>query len=417
MRHAPRYVSYAVEIIDIYGGEIPLTGFLKSYFAAHKKFGSRDRKYITHLCYCFYRLGKYANLVSREEAIRIGLFLCNKKSSEWVVLFDENWLNHWELNSIQKLCFIQSLYPSFFTSSIFPFVHLLSKDIDPENFAASFLMQPDLFLRIRPGKLNKVKNALNKAGIAFHSLADTSLSFSNSTKLVDIIELDKDAVVQDYSSQRVGEMMKKVEGERRKAESSLLPSTQNHQPKTISVWDCCAASGGKSILANDIFANIKLTVSDIRPSILHNLKTRFENAGVNHYHSFVIDLSKKSQASIPLKDVGFDLILCDAPCTGSGTWSRTPEQLYFFDEKKILGFQKLQENIVSSVIPFLKQGGFLLYITCSVFENENEHMVDFIQANSHLLLIDQLVIKGDEFKADSMFVALFRRLDVEKKNL
>jgi 16S rRNA (cytosine967-C5)-methyltransferase len=51
----------------------------------------------------------------------------------------------------------------------------------------------------------------------------------------------------------------------------------------------------------------------------------------------------------------FELIICDAPCTGSGTWSRTPEQLYFFDEKKIEQYALLQKKIVSTIIPRLKE--------------------------------------------------------------
>jgi len=52
------------------------------------------------------------------------------------------------------------------------------------------------------------------------------------------------------------------------------------------VWDCCAASGGKSILAKDVFGNITLTVSDIRKSILHNLRKRFSEAGIEKLSFF-----------------------------------------------------------------------------------------------------------------------------------
>jgi 16S rRNA (cytosine967-C5)-methyltransferase len=113
-------------------------------------------------------------------------------------------------------------------------------------------------------------------------------------------------------------------------------------------------------------------------------------------------------AQAPLKQQQkFDLIVCDAPCSGSGTWSRTPEQLYFFDENKIEYYPGLQKKIVSNVVKNLQAGGFLVYITCSVFKNENEEVVKFIQEQLSLQLINMEYLKGYDQKADSLFTALF----------
>ena len=98
---------------------------------------------------------------------------------------------------------------------------------------------------------------------------------------------------------------------------------------------------------------------------------------------------------------------CDAPCSGSGTWGRTPEQLYFFNEAQIISYAKLQANILQNVIPALKKGGHLLYITCSVFQAENEAIVKLIQEEQGLTLIKAELLKGYEEKGDTMFAALF----------
>jgi 16S rRNA (cytosine967-C5)-methyltransferase len=174
------------------------------------------------------------------------------------------------------------------------------------------------------------------------------------------------------------------------------------------VWDCCAGSGGKSILAVDVLKDIDLTVSDIRPSIITNLKRRFEEAAIKNYTAVIADLTNL-KSEIPRQK--FDLIICDAPCTGSGTWSRTPEQLYFFDKEKIAYYSNLQKKIVTNTIPHLAKDGFFLYITCSVFKKENEEVVEFIQNNSKLQLVKQEVLTGYDKKADTMFTTLIKKAD------
>jgi 16S rRNA (cytosine967-C5)-methyltransferase len=153
--------------------------------------------------------------------------------------------------------------------------------------------------------------------------------------------------------------------------------------------------------------NIRLTVSDTRKNILENLKKRFTKAGIKNYHSFVSDLSiSRPQQSILEKQ---DLIIADVPCSGSGTWARTPEQLYFFTKKKIDDYAILQQKIVSNAIKVLNENGYLLYITCSVFKKENEDNMDFIQKNLNLQLIKSEYLQGDQMQADTLFAALFKK--------
>ncbi|MCK7557324.1 hypothetical protein MKQ70_20890 [Chitinophaga sedimenti] len=89
-------------------------------------------------------------------------------------------------------------------------------------------------------------------------------------------------------------------------------------------WDCCAASGGKSILLKDIQPNVELLVSDVRTSILENLQRRFKEAGIKNFHAKVLDLSDDNVDQI-LPRNQFDNILLDAPCSGSGTWDAHPK--------------------------------------------------------------------------------------------
>jgi 16S rRNA (cytosine967-C5)-methyltransferase len=394
MKYAENYIRSSIAIIGLYQGDIPLSVFLKNHFSANKKFGSKDRKYITQLCYNYFRLAPVIRNEDLATGIKIALFLCNDSIGEWASLFDEYWQQNWSEKLVDRVAFIQSKYASITSLSIFPFNHLLSKDINHHLFSLSHCIQPDLYIRVRPAKKEKVLNSLKEANILFEIVENNTIRLLNGTKLETIVAVDEDIVIQDLSSQRVGAMLEKIK-------------TVN-SANGFSVWDCCAASGGKSILANDIFENIQLTVSDIRQSILHNLHSRLNRAGVNPLNSFLIDLSRPIDFNKSINKNQFDLVICDAPCSGSGTWSRTPEQLSFFDDKKVEAFQQLQQQILTNIVPSIKKGGYLLYITCSVFEKENELVAQFIATNLGAQLVEQKIIEGYTQKADTMFAALFQ---------
>jgi len=388
------YLNSAREILDQYGEEKvglqsrqPFSSFLKKYFAQHKKHGSNDRKQISHLCYCFFRLGKLSPDLSVEEKILAGLFLCSNKPNNILSELKPEWNAQVEQSAKEKLL---TLDHSLRIDEIFPWRKELSNGIEYGQFCESFFIQPDLFLRLRPGSESIVKEKLLASGISFSQMNSACLRLPNNSKVENFIALDKEAVVQDYSSQQIKEYLK-IAGENLRS--------------PMSVWDCCAASGGKSLLLYDTNQKISLTVSDIRESILANLKKRFENAGIKKYKEFIAELAKPFSSQKL-----FDLIVCDAPCTGSGTWSRTPEQLYFFNEKKIEEYSSLQKKIVSNITPSLKQNGHLLYVTCSVFKSENEEVVNYVRNELDLELTKMETLIGYDKKADTMFAALFKKV-------
>lgn len=400
-KFAASYFANAIKIIEEYSGDIPFHHFLKNYFSQNRKFGSKDRKYISSLCYSFFRTGHAIENISIEDKLKTAFFLCCDQDHPLKIIYHESWIEKWNESITQKIDFIKSIHPSFHEEKIFTLKDELSSGIDHLSFSLSHLIQPLLFLRIRPGKKQYVLNNLDTNNISYKIFTENCIAFENATQLDKIVSINRDAVVQDYSSQRTGEFMEMMEVKSKKEKGKT------------EVWDCCAASGGKSILAYDTIKNISLTVSDIRPSILNNLKKRFTEAGIRNYTSFVADLSVNSQPLTvnriqPAVDRQlYSAIICDAPCSGSGTWGRTPEQLFFFDEKEISSFSSLQKKIAGNAISHLEHGGYFLYITCSVFKKENEDVAEYIKENFHLTLLKMEVLKGYEQRADTMFAALF----------
>lgn len=378
------HVNTAKTILKLFKGEMPLSAFLKTFFAREKKFGSSDRRTISAICYNYFRLGMSLKEKSIEEKIVTSLFLLTGTPND--VLQNER--SQWNENVSQPLTKKIEL-ATFDTENVFPFNGELSPSVDVKKFNASFLIQPDVFIRIRPGKHDAVKKKLIDSAIVFKEVDGNCFAFANGTKLEDLIDLDREAIIQDFNSQKVG---------------AFFPATTLNK---LEVWDCCAASGGKSIMSYDLIQNIHLTVSDLRQTIIQNLHDRFKKAGIKDYNYFVADVTEPTNLQSSLGSTSFDLVICDAPCSGSGTWSRTPEQLLFFKKEALMRYSNLQKNIVLNAIPYVKKGGYFLYITCSVFQKENEEVVEFIQHQTNLQLIKMELLEGYEQKADSMFAALF----------
>lgn len=380
------YLQMSLSLIERYDGAMPLAAFLKQYFAQHKKHGSRDRKLISHLCYTYYRLGK-ASSTDKLQRLLVALFLCENADSQWRVCLPDEWQQLMQASLVDKLAYLQKEQLPIIAAYIFPWINDISAGIDQEAFVWQHLQQPDLFLRVRPGRMKKVVETLNTNTIAFEAEGNC-LRVANGTKIDQLLTINKDVVVQDRSSQQV---------------ANLFSYFQEAAVKKV--WDCCAASGGKSILLMDTLPGIQLSVSDIRATILHNLRQRFEEAGITKFQSFLADLSQP----LPVKQQ-YDAIICDVPCSGSGTWGRTPEQLSFFETTKINQYAQLQATIAGNAIPHLKQGGYLLYITCSVFAAENEMNVNKLAEQHSLKLVTQEVLTGYQHKADTMFAALLQKV-------
>ena len=380
------YITSAQSIVDAYKKGSPLSHQLKLFFQTDKKYGSRDRKSIAAICYHYFRtFYLLQSIESFEEKIIKATFLCEFEENELLKVLSP------ELNEFIGFDVKDKIeYLNIEAASLFNFNDQLTSFIDAEKFAVSFFSQPDVFIRIRPGKNIKVIEPLKKAAILFESIGENTIAIDNGTSVENCIQLNKDAVVQDLNSQRVLDFFAK----------------ERDKDKLENAWDCCAASGGKSILLYDICnGKVKLTVSDIRENILTNLQLRCKEAGINLQKKFVQDLSEKSGL---LLDEKFSIILCDVPCTGSGTWGRTPEQYFSFEENQIEAFVKKQKNIVINTISHLAKDAWFIYITCSVFKAENEDMVDFIQENFSCQLLEMKYLKGYENKADTMFVAYFK---------
>ena len=383
------YLDTASFLLAQYSGSEPFHLYLKSFFSDNKKYGSRDRRQITQLCYCWFRAGNALKYLDEKEQFKYALFLCSDEPNGLLEQLDAA-LNAEAGRTLDEKIRLADERIHFQLQQFFPWNRELSPEIEATLFDRSLLMQPHLYLRLRPAKEDKVKTTLRQHGIPFQEVTTNCLAVSNGAKVDTLLNIDSDAVVQDLNSQKVLDFLKE--------HYEVL--------KKFTAWDCCAASGGKSLLLHDTFSNAHITVSDVRDNILHNLRKRFQKAGIKNYRWFV----GNAATDAPPAHQKFDVILCDVPCSGSGTWSRTPEQLHYFKTDKIEAYAQLQKQIVQHASHYLKPGGLLLYSTCSVFKKENEDVVQSISETGTLRFLKSCYYKGYTEKADTLFAALFQTL-------
>jgi len=370
-------------ILAEFPADVQLSKFLPGFFRQNKQMGSTDRRVASRLVYNYFRLGQALTDQPAEERLLVAEFLCNTQTNSFLQHFKPEWAVTVGFGLEEKLEMVKAAYPNFNLQDIFPWNEQLSEGIDQAAFLRSYFIQPDLFIRVRKGFEQQVKATLNKAEITFKDEGYNCLTLPNGTKLEHLFPNQHWFEVQDYSSQQTARYFKPQRWE--------------------SWWDACAASGGKSLLLHEQEADLKLVVSDIRESILANLDERFRQAGLVKYQKKILDLTQNPD--FIMHDYAFDGIILDAPCTGSGTWGRTPELITQFNTHRIEFFQRLQQSIIRNVVKYLKPGKPLIYITCSAFKAENEDAVNFMVTELGLHLEEMQVLKGYEHKADTMFVA------------
>lgn len=131
------------------------------------------------------------------------------------------------------------------------------------------------------------------------------------------------------------------------------------------VLDFCAGGGGKS-LALAAYAPAQIFAHDISAARMRDIPGRAKRAGAQ-----ITVLAGQALA----QQRPFDLVLCDVPCSGSGTWRRNPDEKWRFTRSDLEALQQVQASILSGAAAHVARGGYLALATCSLFEAENDAQV------------------------------------------
>ncbi|MGE3307599.1 MAG: RsmB/NOP family class I SAM-dependent RNA methyltransferase [Rhizobiaceae bacterium] len=138
----------------------------------------------------------------------------------------------------------------------------------------------------------------------------------------------------------------------------------------MQVLDYCAGAGGKTLaLSADMDNRGQIFAFDSEKQRLAPIFDRLRRA-----ESRNVQVVARADELEPL-DGRADLVLIDAPCTGSGTWRRRPDAKWRLSQRQLDGRRAEQSAILDAASRFVKPGGVLAYVTCSVFREENHDQV------------------------------------------
>lgn len=179
--------------------------------------------------------------------------------------------------------------------------------------------------------------------------------------------------------------------------SQLVVQFANAKPGER-VLDYCAGGGGKSLaLAAEMENEGDLTCYDADPARMKNLPPRLERAGVEI-------------AKLEPPHGEYDLVFVDAPCSGSGTWRRNPDLKWRMKEADMEWLLKTQAKIIEQASRYVKKGGRLVYVTCSLFPAENEQqMENFLAAHKNFKLKKELHLSPLKTNTDGFYAAFLQK--------
>lgn len=167
----------------------------------------------------------------------------------------------------------------------------------------------------------------------------------------------------------------------------------------MSVWDACAAPGGKTALLAEMDPSLDILATDSSEHRLEKMKDLMDRLGLTNVKIDCVD------ALSPHTSLLFDRILLDVPCSNMGVVARRPESVYRLTQESLKELAGLQLRILESAARFLKPGGRLVYATCSPDPMETTQVVTkFLKGHPEFAKAGEPVLPG---KKDARFDGFF----------
>jgi 16S rRNA (cytosine967-C5)-methyltransferase len=401
----------------------PVDAVTSAFFRAHRHIGERDRGAVLELLYALLRhrarlgwwLERQGCQDTRRNRLLAWLALAEGRTSDRMTRLSAGAtaLSEAEHALVRQLRGCTMDHPDLPEE-----VRLECPDwaVGPlrRRFGAAFaaemaatLAPPPLDLRVNPIRTTRaaVLQALKELGLEARSTprAPLGIRMRERLSLARLPGLKTGEIeIQDEGSQLVALLVDARRGER--------------------VADFCAGAGGKTLaIAAQMQNKGHLVACDVNETRLKRCAERLRRAGLHNVETRV--LASETDRWVKRNKGGFDRVLVDAPCSGTGTWRRNPDARWRAPDLGLEALVALQGRILASAARLVKPGGRLVYATCSLLIEENEdrvaaflsahpgfRLVPLAEAAPHLAgLGDQLSLTPARHETDGFFAAVLQR--------
>jgi 16S rRNA (cytosine967-C5)-methyltransferase len=399
-------------VVDSVQKGIPADRTLHALLSKNKKYGSRDRRLMGDTIFAWFRwhgaIGSYPlptglcaawMLDGREWPPALQAILEELEISEPEILSED--LSLADRKAAVEAAFqielppVEQWLPEWYQSE--------TDHLGPwEDRIRDHINRPPTWLRVDRSTRTEIHDALIADGAEWAGEASPcSYSFREAGKVHHWLRSHPEAIeVQDLGSQQVVRICAPKAGEL--------------------WWDACSGAGGKSLqLLDEANRDLNLTCTDKREEILTELTKRGRRHGLGKVRRYALDLL---QEEVTLPNFSFNGILLDAPCSGSGTWQRNPDDAWRTEAKDVEQHGRRQLRMLNAIAPALQNGGHLIYAVCSLTRRETTQVItDFLQANPEYSLAPftnplngettdgSLFLLPEQTHGDGMFVAKLTR--------
>ena len=346
-------VAAAIEILDMIGDGLPAEQVLTRWGRSNRFAGSKDRAAIRDYVFDVMRVRRSAAWLGRAgtgRGLMIGLLRAQGVDLN-TVFTDEG-------HAPTTLMDYEEALPEGYLPQQDAWnlpdwlVDLFTEALGDaaESTALALQERAPITLRINIAKttISEALQMLSDAGVeaVANPLSPTALTVVNGNRRIrnSAAYLDGFVELQDASSQAVVDAL----------------------PNALRILDYCAGGGGKALAiaargADAIFAH------DVDPSRMRDLPLRAARADAEITQLEGSELTRSGP---------YDLVLVDAPCSGSGSWRRAPEAKWRLTREQLVQTMRVQDSILDEAMSLVAPNGMLAYATCSILPDENRARVD-----------------------------------------
>jgi 16S rRNA (cytosine967-C5)-methyltransferase len=371
------------EVIDAAaGGGAAADTLIQRYFKTRRYAGSKDRRAVRDLVYRVIRA-----LGERPESGRAAMVGYARAE-------DPELLSHFGTDPHGPAALAQDdptaapgLAPEWLTAKF------AAEYADAESLLAALAERAPLDLRV-----NRLKTTRDAVLPLIPGAVPTTRA-QDGLRLVDALN------VEDLPAYNDGRVEVQDEG------SQLIAAACRAQPG-MTVVDLCAGAGGKTLaLAADMENRGRLIACDTDRSRLSRLGPRAARAGAANIETRLLDPGREAETLGDLLGAA-DVVLIDAPCSGTGTWRRNPEARWRLTPQRLARLTALQAHLADLGARLLKPGGRLVYAVCSLLPEEGRLQAEALSTGHPDLALDvggAQILRPDRDETDGFFIAGYEK--------